>query len=73
MKHIFSSLLREKFSDLSLELLRVINAISLGCIELLKSAIALFPPTPSRLHYLFSMHDIKKVCYIINILCIYIM
>lgn len=41
----------------------MINAISLGSFGVLKSAVALFRPTPSKLHYLFSMHDVKKVCF----------
>lgn len=66
MKHIFSSLLKNKFSDQSLEMKTLINAISLGCLDAIKAANTLFFPTPSRLHYLFNIHDIKKVHFFIS-------
>lgn len=63
MKQIFTALLKNKFSDPSIETRRFLNAISLGFLDVFKFVSTLFLPTPSKLHYLFSMHDIKKVCF----------
>lgn len=65
MKHIFVSLLKNKFPDPDTDMRRLINAISLGSFNVYKAVTKLFLPTPSRQHYLFSMHDIKKVSNIL--------
>ncbi|CAL1298107.1 unnamed protein product, partial [Larinioides sclopetarius] len=63
MKHIFMSLLKQRFSDSNIEIRRTLNAISLGCMAIYDGARKLFLPVPSKLHYVFGLKDVKKVLY----------
>ncbi|KAF8783159.1 Dynein heavy chain 2 like protein [Argiope bruennichi] len=63
MKHIFISLLKQKFSDSNIEIRRTLNAITLGCTAIYKSMKNFFLPVSSKLHYVFGLKDVKKVLY----------
>ncbi|GFT28708.1 dynein heavy chain 2, axonemal [Trichonephila clavipes] len=67
LKHIFFSLLKKRFSDSNIEIRRTLNAISLGSLSTFKSVRQIFLPTPSKLHYLFGLKDVKKVTLILSI------
>ncbi|GFT64974.1 dynein heavy chain 2, axonemal [Nephila pilipes] len=68
MKYIFASLLKKKLLDSSIEIRRTLNAISLGCMAIFKIVREIFLPTPSRIHYLFDLKDVKKVlCQFLNV------
>ncbi|KAG8188595.1 hypothetical protein JTE90_005951 [Oedothorax gibbosus] len=61
MEYIFSTLLKENVLATNKEVLHSLNAVSKASVIIYEVIRSIFQPIPSKLHYLFSIKDIKKV------------
>lgn len=58
-------MVNQKIADFEEEVKSMGDALTDATISLYKSIVARFLPTPTRIHYLFNLRDISKVCILL--------
>lgn len=59
---IFGSMINQKLQNFEEEVKPVAEIITQATIELYQGVVTKFLPTPTKIHYLFNLRDISKVC-----------
>ena len=62
LRSIFSKIIGCRNPDCNVKSSEQITKISISTVKVFRCLIHSFPPTPSKLHYLFNMRDLGKVC-----------
>jgi dynein heavy chain len=59
---IFGSMFNQKLQEFEEDIKPIGDAITNATIEMYFAIQHKFKPTPTRMHYLFNLRDISKVC-----------
>lgn len=62
LKRIFGSMINQKLQDFEEELKPIGDIVTHATIEMYNGIVTKFLPTPTKIHYLFNLRDISKVC-----------
>ncbi|VDM31109.1 unnamed protein product [Hydatigera taeniaeformis] len=62
LKQIFGTMINQKIADFEDEVRSMGDTLTDATVSFYNSIVAKFLPTPTRIHYLFNLRDISKIC-----------
>lgn len=62
VRRIFGSMINQKLQEFEDEFKPLGESMTTATIEMYEAIVQRFLPTPTRIHYLFNLRDISKVC-----------